>query len=879
MLSYSKYFCCLAVFFVMLVNKASAQKIINEHFENVPMSLILDSIGKKYNIKFSYDYKLLKGVSVSGNYNNLSESEFIRKITRKYKFDVRKMDNVYLIKPRKTKTQAYVLSGIVIDGKTKERLPYATVCQKYAQSFSVTNPKGYFTLFAEQKDTIALQISYMGYKTKNINIIELDTLSDIVIELENEDKRIKKVDVKRNKIKSVEISQMSGHFTVNPSKLANLPVLGEPDIFRNLQLFPGISGSGNSSSGLIVRYSPPDQTMVNFDGLTILDLDHFFGMFSAINSKVVKDIQIYKGGFEAKYGNRVSSVVEITGKSGDLTKPAVHFNLNMISANLVVELPLFKKASLLIAARRSYNDLIKTPLYEQLFGEIKSPVDKNYWLINGTLRYMPYQLEPHFNFFDVNVKLNIPLHKNSNLSISYFQSQDKLNFLDSLSTGLNFYQTEEKMNWGNFGLGVNWTKKWSKKLYSSLLLSVSSYYNNYSSYYAFINEQASDTSTSYQSNYIDNLNFKWSNSWYINKKNTFEFGIDNNAANIDYFNGWDTYDLQNINQFVNQLSVYAQNTVNFNKKIRLIAGVRANILHPSKNIDFEPRLAFMYRFIPSLTFKMSGGRFHQYLNKIPIKDVAGINRAFWVVSDYKFLPPVEANHLILGLKFERKAFTIDVEAYYKEAMNLVEYEGPFLSKENFELNGFTGIYHRGIGKIAGVDFLMMKTFGNYTGWISYTFGKSIRKFLGINRGVAFPDNNDQRHELKLVNMYKLKNWNFSLTWTYGSGKPYTEPEGQYYIKLLNGEQKLVSVPSKKNSSRLPAFHSLDMSVNYDFRIGQGFAKVGLSVFNLYGRQNIKYRFYRVLTDEGIDAGNQPVYKVYDIKLLGFTPNLFISFDF
>lgn len=879
MFGYSKYFCCLAVFFVVLVNKAAAQKVINEHFENVPMSLVLDSIGEKYDIKFSYDYKLLSDVKVSGNYINLNETEFIRKITRKYKFDVRKVDNVYLIKPRKLKTPEYVISGIVMDQKTKERLPYATVCQKHAQSFSVTNPKGYFTLFAELNDTIALQINYMGYKTKNLNIVKPDTLSDLVIELESEDKLIEKVDVTRNKIKSVELSQMSGHFTVNPSKLSNLPVLGEPDIFRNLRLFPGISGSGNSSSGLIVRYSPPDQTMVNFDGLTILDLDHFFGMFSAINSKVVKDIQIYKGGFEAKYGNRISSVVEITGKSGSLTKPAVYFNLNMISANLVLELPLFKKASLLIAARRSYNDLIKTPLYEQLFAEIKSPVDENYWLINGTLRYMPYQIEPHFNFFDVNVKLNIPLQKNSNLSISYFQGQDKLNFLDSLSTDVDFYQTEEKMNWGNFGLGVNWTKKWTKKWYSSLLLSVSSYYNNYSSYYAFVNELASDTSERYQSNYIDNLNFRLNNSWYINKKNTIEFGIDNNAVNIDYFNAWDTYDIQNINQYVNQLSVYAQNTYRFNKKIRAIYGVRANILYPSKNIDIEPRLSFMYRFLPSLTFKMSAGKFHQYLNKIRIKDVTGINRAFWVVSDYKLLPPVEANHLILGLKFERKSFILDVETYYKEAMNLVEYEGPFLSKENFELNGFSGIYHSGIGKIAGVDFLMMKTLGNYTGWISYTFGKSIRKFSGINGGVAFPDNNDQRHELKLVNMYKLKKWNFSLTWTYGSGKPYTEPEGQYYIKLLNGEQKLVSVPSKTNSSRLPAFHSLDLSVNYNFRLRQAFVKAGLSIFNLYGRQNIKYRFYRVLTDESIDVAKQTVYKVYDIKLMGFTPNLFISFDF
>jgi len=326
------------------------------------------------------------------------------------------------------------------------------------------------------------------------------------------------------------------------------------------------------------------------------------------------------------------------------------------------------------------------------------------------------------------------------------------------------------------------------------------------------------------------------------------------------------------------LSVFAQNAHNFNDKLRLIAGIRANILSFGNKIDIEPRLAFIYQFIPSITFKTSVGQFHQYLNKIPVLDVGGINRSFWVVSDYELLNPVEANHLTIGFKFEKKFFTVDIEAYYKEAKNLVEYEGPFLNEASFDLNGIEGTYHNGIGKIAGIDFFVMNNFGKYTGWLSYSFGKSIRKFSDINDGLAFPSNNDQRHEVKLVNMLKLKKWDFSLTWTYGSGRPYTEPEGQYYIKLLNGEQKLVSVPSMKNSSRLPAFHSLDMSANYRFRIRQGFGKVGLSILNLYGRQNIKDRFYRIASDDLSNDG-QPVYKIYDIRLLGFTPNIFISFDF
>jgi hypothetical protein len=231
------------------------------------------------------------------------------------------------------------------------------------------------------------------------------------------------------------------------------------------------------------------------------------------------------------------------------------------------------------------------------------------------------------------------------------------------------------------------------------------------------------------------------------------------------------------------------------------------------------------------------------------------------------------------LTYEKPSFTIDFEAYYKDANNLIEYEGPYLNDFNYQSSDLEGVYHRGKGKIAGVDVLLLKNIGKYSGWIGYSFGRSVRYFPTLNNGNPYPSNNDQRHELKIVNMLKIRNWNFALTWIYGSGKPYTQPEGQYYVKLLNGEQKLISIPESKNSSRLPAFHSLDMSANYNFRIGQGFGKVGLSIFNIYGRENIKYRFYRIANEGDTQGANQPVYKVYDIKLMGFTPNIFISFDF
>jgi len=858
--------------------KVYSQNLIDESFDNEPLPSVLNMLSEKYHLKFSYDYSLLEKVSVSGDFHNLSHNDFIMRLTNKYKFDFEKIDGVYLIKPQKGRRRL-IVNGIILDGKSKERLPFANIYEKHSKYITASNQDGYFTLFATNSDTTKLVVCYMGYKTKELIITPSDTLEIINISLESEDKIISKVDVNTTSVKTVNLGKTAGHFTINPAKMADLPSLGELDIFRNLQLFPGISGTKNSSSGLIIRNSPPDQTLVNFDGFTILDLDHFFGMFSAVNSKVVKDIQVYKGGFEAKYGNRISSVVEITGKSGDLSKPAVHFNLNMISANLVLEFPLFKKASLLIAARRSYNDILKTPLYSQLFNEIKSPIDENYWLVNGTVRYMPYSLEPTFNFYDINVKLKLPLSKKDVLDISYFQSQDNLNLGDSAyATGV-YSKMAENLAWGNKGLGLKWSRNWSKTVYSNFIASISSYSNDYDNYYIFEKNQIADTTSLFEANYIDNINLKFNTSWYINRKNTMDFGFDNNITNIDYYSSWDNFDIQDINQFANQLSLFVQNTHEFSPKMKLILGLRSNFISSGGKVNIEPRISYLYNFVPDITFKASLGQYHQYLNKIPMKDLDGINRDFWILSDNKIAPPVASNHITLGLTYKKPSFTIDVEAYYKDANNLIEYEGPYLNSFNYQFSDLEGVYHRGKGKIAGVDVLLLKNIGKYSGWIGYSFGRSARYFPTLNNGNPYPSNNDQRHELKIVNMLKIRNWNFALTWIYGSGKPYTQPEGQYYVKLLNGEQKLISIPESKNSSRLPAFHSLDMSVNYNFRIGPGFGKVGLSVFNIYGRENIKYRFYRIANKGDTQVSNQPVYKVYDIKLMGFTPNIFISFDF
>ena len=873
------FFPVLIIFQLSQSINTYAQKLINESFNNESMSLVLKKISEKYNLKFSYDYSLLEKIKVSENYKNISTKKFIHKIGAKYKFELEKIDDIYIITPLDNTYKKLVIKGLVVDKDSKEHLPYANIYQKETGYSTSSNEEGFFTIFTNNKDSFVFTISYLGYKTQDFKLGTDDTLGIFKINMSNENKLLSKVDIQTNIVKTIDFGKIAGHFTVNPAKMKDLPVLGELNIFRNLQLFPGVSITDNTSSGMIIRNSPPDQTLVTFDGFSILDLNHFFGMFSPINSKVVKDIQVYKGSFEAKYGNRVSGMVEITSKTGNLTKPSFHFNLNMLSANLVLQIPLFKKATLLVAARRSYNDVVKTSLYNKIFEGVKSPIDNDYWLVNGTVRYLPNKLDPTFSFYDINLRLNVPLSKKDNLSISYYTGKDNLDFSDSVSTVDYKYQLFENINWGNHGFGIKWTRNWSKKTFTTVALNLSNYFNLYSSSYSSSQDIYYDSTSFYETNFIDNLNFKINTSWNINKKHSVDFGIDNNTTYVDFLSNWNGTTLQDILQFSNQMSVFAQDKYSITTKFKLTGGIRANFTSSSEKPNIEPRISLLYNTSDYLSFKVSGGLYHQYLNKIPIKDANGINRNYWVISDNVIAPAVESYHYTIGFNYKKSFLTFDFEAYYKSALNLIEYESAILNEISFQQNDVEGIYHKGKGAIAGIDILLLKEYKKYIGWIAYSYGKSYRKFPDINNGIAYPSNNDQRHELKFVNMLKLKNWNFALTWIYGSGKPYTQPIGQYSIKLLNGQTKLISIPENKNSSRLPAFHSLDMAINYNFRIASGFAKIGLSIFNLYGRQNIKHRFYRITKETTNNGTQSPTYKVYDIKLMGFTPNVFFSIDF
>ncbi len=302
--------------------------VINEQFSSAPLSRVIRIIKNKYKVKVAYDDALVTGITIDGQFTKMKLTAFLDKILSDKGIDYQILNDKIILKPTQMelaldKPSLFDLTvyGVVTDSETGETLPNAVVRVAGSRSGTITNSDGYFRLPSVPSDTSTIEVSYIGYQTNDIKLIPGNTRETLRVLMEITAKNLGTfvlLDKEGDKIKyGDEISQI----TINPNALSGLPTLGELDVFRSLQLLPGIGGSNETASGLNIRSSTSAQNLVLFDGFPIYRLDHFFGVFSAINSDAVRDIQVLKGGYHARYGGRISGVVDITGKTGNFNEP------------------------------------------------------------------------------------------------------------------------------------------------------------------------------------------------------------------------------------------------------------------------------------------------------------------------------------------------------------------------------------------------------------------------------------------------------------------------------------------------------------------------------------------------------------------------------
>ena len=651
-------------------------------------------------------------------------------------------------------TQVNDIVGYVVDATNGEALPFANVVVKEKDRGATTNEEGYFVIVNVPTGQCILSVSYMGYTTKDL-VVQNRTgkRPPLRIDLEISTLNLEAVEVVADQYQIMKSSDEVSKITVAPRQLNFLPNLGEVDIFRSLQLLPGVSGSGDGSSGLYIRGGTPDQNMILLDGMSIYQVDHFFGMFSAFNADAIKDVQLWKGGFPAKYGGRLSSVIELTGRSGDKKRKRFGLGANLLSGQMLYETPTFWKGTWLISIRRSYTDYLQSPFYNQMykfvFGDDTPQYMQNRRQFNqdGTSAFQTNVI-PIFNFYDINSKFTFTPNDKDVFNVSVYVGHDNLD-KETRIEGIRVRRRpgqgqggfgggnaltatradDSNTQWGNRGLSMRWARRWSDRFYSGLQMATSLFNSDYTRNLYSIEASVGTPFNLAELNQVADMSFRWDNTWNATEKNIVEFGTSftdlYTQYKIDYY---DTVTVADITSESFLLNFYLQDKWQPIRSMDITGGIRVAIptyladpsaLFTFNTVEFnadkpyiEPRLSFGWNLSDRIRLKGAWGHYHQFVNNIRVEDVLQGNSNFWLVSDENFRPGF-SEHYILGLQYNSPMHLFSMEGYYKTLDNLVEF-----SRRNTRNADYGNFFFFGDGAAQGVELLAQKKAGVINGWIS-----------------------------------------------------------------------------------------------------------------------------------------------------------------
>lgn len=789
----------------------------------------------------------------------------------------------------------FTLSGKVVDANSGESLPFSTILIVSEQIGAAANVDGNFTLFNVPSDTSTVLLQYLGYRARYIKLEPgmIDESNYIEFQMEPLVSLLEEVVVTDQKEHMIRASESISKVSVSPSQLAALPSLGEKDIFRSLQLLPGISATNETSSGLYVRGGTPDQNLVLFDGFTVYHVDHFYGFFSAFNANAIKNVQLYKGGFESKYGGRISSVVDMTGKNGNLNDFSGSFGFSALSVNASVETPFGNgKGSTFFSYRRSFTDVIRSGLYDSIFGLFQEDNSNNQPQGRGFggRGFGQFEQEPSFYFYDLNGKITYRPSRKDVISLSFYSGEDNLDNSNDINsrqlsgfgglggdTGGNTFNNDriDLNNWGNIGTSFKWGHQWNQNLYTNSVISYSNYFSD-RDFYSTTDITRQDTSFTIRSgnierNDISDITLRIDNEYILSPTNKLSFGTQITLNQVNYsqitndtLTVIDTDDSGWVN------AIYLQNEWSPSDDLTLNYGFRVNNYSITDKFYFEPRLSASYQINERLKAKAAWGLYNQFVTRVVKEDVSQGSQDFWLLADDDLNPSSSSQHFIAGLSYETNQFLFDVEGFYKSLNGLSEYTLRLTNNFRSRSVDLDELFFEGTGYSRGIETLVQKKYGNYTGWMSYTISEVIHDFSELSSS-SFPALHDQTHEFKFVNSYRLGRWNFSGTWVFATGKPYTSPVGAYELTYLDGTTETYVNVGEKNAFRLADYHRLDVSAVFNLPLEElGNADVGFSIFNLYNRSNVWYKTFEIIEGDFITS---------DVNTIGITPNFFFTLNF
>lgn len=856
----------LALVFLLFVKIGSSQNLLDKKISysatSISLKQALTEISNKFDIPFSYSESMIpteRKVSIEAV--NAKLSNVLEKLLPPSISFSEISGQIVLSKKRKPSSdKTHTISGYINEKGSGESLIGVNIYVQGTTYGTSTNVYGFYSITLPG-DFYELTISYVGYKT-TIEKITLNKDIELNIELEGA-YEVTSVEVKA-RIKPLESSrsQMSS-IEIPIAQIKEIPaLLGEKDVLKVVQLMPGVQTGNEGQSGFYVRGGGPDQNLIILDGAPVYNAFHLFGFFSLFNGDALKSVELIKGGFPARYGGRLSSVLDLHMKDGHKEEFHGEAGIGLISSRFTFEGPIKKnKSSFIVSGRRTYIDALIRP-------------------------FMPREENGGYYFYDLNAKVNYDLGKKDKIYLSGYFGKDR--FYVNAKNGdsdLNF-----GFEWGNATATARWNHQFSNKLFANTSLIFSNYR------FLISAEEKNSNGDFFTLRYysqIRDYGVKYDLDYYPANGHHIKIGA---LATLHEFTpsatvfknsfGDDNVDVRRKISGI-ESGLYIEDDMRLGKKFKVNAGVRiSHFSNRDKHYVFpEPRVSAAYQLGKDMAVKSSFAVMNQYLHLVSNTGI-GLPTDLWVPSTSN-IPPQRSMQIATGIvkDFVKQDFTVSVEGYYKEMYNILGYkEGAsflvFDDPSTIDNYAWEDNVTSGRGWSYGAEFLLQKKKGRFSGWIGYTLSWTQLQFDDLNFGEKFWARYDRRHDASVVGIYKVNDkLSLSATWVYGTGQAITLPLANYNgvfdipgnSTINTNMQTQLTDYGKKNDFRMAPYHRMDVSARFT-KVKEKYSRtIELSFYNIYNRRNPF--FYYASTD------GSGVTKLKQITLFPIIPSISVSYKF
>ena len=754
--------------------------------------------------------------------------------------------------------QRYTISGYITDFSNGETLISASVFDDASEKGTVSNNFGYYSITLNAGEVV-LNYNYVGY-TPEIRTFRLtkDTVIHVRLDASIALKEVTVVG-RRNEL-GVKGSQMSA-IDVPIEQIKNIPSLfGENDLIKALQLLPGVQSGTEGSAGLYVRGGGPDQNLMLLDGIPIYNVNHMFGFFSAFNTDAVKNVTLYKGSFPARFGGRLSSVVDVRMKDGDDKNYHGNVSIGLISSKFNLEGPIWKeKTTFNISARRTYMDILSQPIIKwyakQNMGEDASRTTAGYY------------------FYDLNAKFTHKFSEKDKLFLSAYLGDDAI--YTKYRTNNNSYAEREmsdwmnlNWDWGNAIAALRWNHLVTNKLFMNMTAAYTRYRSNMNVGYLSESTDKSVTppkteteefKVGYRSG-IEDYSLKADFDYSPNTSHDIKFGTNYTYhtfrpdVSTFYFSNNNNNQSQKLDTVIGKGNIYAHETMTYlednitlSERFKVNAGIHFSTFNvQQKNyLSLEPRLGFRASITDNLSLKAGYAHMNQYIHLLSNNSIS-MPTDLWVPAT-QLIDPMKSDQYAFGIFYNLKnQLDLSLEGYYKSMNNLIEYKdgASFMG----ESSGWEEKVVMGRGWSYGVEFLAQRSFGSTTGWLGYTWSKTERLFdrpgQELNYGRIFPAKYDRRHDLSLTVMHKFsEKIDLSGNWVFATGNTATLGLHTNPGPIIPNTNEMYSYPasqtyiSSRNNYRYNNYHRMDLGVNFHKKKKRGTRTWNISIYNVYNQLN------------------------------------------